>query len=287
MNESSSSGAYAACTTVEVDACYSSYAACEAGATFQEICQCVETLGTCLQTHNCESTSSWEKYNTYCFTYFCPCGASWSSRVAVLFLIFACGLIFSCFWLFFAVCVRRRLQRATHAPPDSQRLLEEEGPPPILSPKPCSACESISIDADGDPAAPTADTEMERKLDGGGRKHNTLKGICKVCMTNRINVVLIPCGHNLLCLECSQRMRVCAICRTKIDMVVRTFGDEDDEEEDGKSEGSSVGSAGSAFLDDGDLRPEPDITALAAAVAAAVLHEHMDAASCTNDASDA
>lgn len=41
---------------------------------------------------------------------------------------------------------------------------------------------------------------------------------CKVCLTNNIETVIIPCGHRCLCHSCSAGFASgdCPICRTKI-----------------------------------------------------------------------
>jgi hypothetical protein len=46
---------------------------------------------------------------------------------------------------------------------------------------------------------------------------------CKVCYDAKINCVLIRCGHMCTCLECSQQLEKCPICRKYIDDVIQTF----------------------------------------------------------------
>ena len=46
---------------------------------------------------------------------------------------------------------------------------------------------------------------------------------CKICLTNEINVVLIPCGHLICCNLCVTPLKKCPICRLKIEKVVKTF----------------------------------------------------------------
>jgi len=47
--------------------------------------------------------------------------------------------------------------------------------------------------------------------------------MCKVCEENFLEIVLIPCGHVCLCLACSERIKVCPICRTQADQKLRVY----------------------------------------------------------------
>ena len=39
---------------------------------------------------------------------------------------------------------------------------------------------------------------------------------CKVCMDAHANIALVPCGHIACCLQCSNELKKCLLCRTKI-----------------------------------------------------------------------
>lgn len=39
---------------------------------------------------------------------------------------------------------------------------------------------------------------------------------CCICMTNEKSIVFNPCGHYYSCTECSGKIEICPICRTKI-----------------------------------------------------------------------
>jgi len=43
-------------------------------------------------------------------------------------------------------------------------------------------------------------------------------------MANKVETVMVPCGHRALCLNCSQNIRgVCPICRSKVTQVVKIY----------------------------------------------------------------
>ncbi|CAG2166640.1 unnamed protein product [Oppiella nova] len=46
---------------------------------------------------------------------------------------------------------------------------------------------------------------------------------CKICLGSEIEVVFLPCGHQLACTECAQRLTDCPVCRQPIRGFVRTF----------------------------------------------------------------
>lgn len=52
---------------------------------------------------------------------------------------------------------------------------------------------------------------------------NSLNGICKICYTNSIELVFLPCGHSLSCLSCATRLHSCPCCRSTITTRIRTF----------------------------------------------------------------
>jgi len=52
---------------------------------------------------------------------------------------------------------------------------------------------------------------------------NKLNGICTVCYVANINCVLIRCGHMATCLECSDRLDRCPICRANIEDAIQIY----------------------------------------------------------------
>lgn len=54
------------------------------------------------------------------------------------------------------------------------------------------------------------------------------RDICKVCLDNEIQTVLVECGHMAVCVECGDKLMrnprpECPICRAGIIKVLRTF----------------------------------------------------------------
>ena len=50
-----------------------------------------------------------------------------------------------------------------------------------------------------------------------------LNGICKICYTNSIELVFLPCGHSVSCRSCSSRLGNCPFCRERITSRIRTY----------------------------------------------------------------
>jgi len=46
---------------------------------------------------------------------------------------------------------------------------------------------------------------------------------CKVCYTNKIITVFVPCGHMCACMSCANMLPSCPLCNKPIQQVVRTY----------------------------------------------------------------
>lgn len=46
---------------------------------------------------------------------------------------------------------------------------------------------------------------------------------CKVCLSEEIETVFLPCGHAVCCINCSYSIRKCVVCRTKLVAGVRIW----------------------------------------------------------------
>mmetsp|Transcript_94430 Transcript_94430/g.245927 ORF Transcript_94430/g.245927 Transcript_94430/m.245927 type:complete len:196 (+) Transcript_94430:1-588(+) len=47
--------------------------------------------------------------------------------------------------------------------------------------------------------------------------------LCKICYDQRVDVVLYPCGHFILCRWCAQKVSDCPVCRQTLVDVIRTY----------------------------------------------------------------
>ena len=47
--------------------------------------------------------------------------------------------------------------------------------------------------------------------------------ICKICMSNQVGVVFLPCGHLISCVNCSPKVKDCPFCRQFIKGKVKTY----------------------------------------------------------------
>ena len=46
---------------------------------------------------------------------------------------------------------------------------------------------------------------------------------CKVCLDREADIVFVPCGHLVCCINCAASLRRCPICRAKIDKAIKTY----------------------------------------------------------------
>jgi len=47
--------------------------------------------------------------------------------------------------------------------------------------------------------------------------------LCKICLEKEASIVFLPCGHLCSCSNCASALKNCAVCRTAIQGMVRTF----------------------------------------------------------------
>jgi len=66
---------------------------------------------------------------------------------------------------------------------------------------------------------------MSRKLEGLQKEVEILREArrCKICMEKEATIVFLPCAHLCSCANCAPVLPNCAVCRTPIQGMVRTF----------------------------------------------------------------
>jgi hypothetical protein len=50
------------------------------------------------------------------------------------------------------------------------------------------------------------------------------ENLCVICLDNKKNIVLVPCGHVCICDSCKEKnIKDCPICRTKIENMIKAY----------------------------------------------------------------
>lgn len=86
-----------------------------------------------------------------------------------------------------------------------------------------------SLDSDYSSGNSDDDSSNEEELEKLAKKPdskalaNLPKLTCSICYDNEIEVVFLPCGHQLSCMKCSNELMKCPICREYIDKKIRTY----------------------------------------------------------------
>eukprot|EP01113_Clastostelium_recurvatum_P008351 TRINITY_DN1392_c0_g2_i5.p1 TRINITY_DN1392_c0_g2~~TRINITY_DN1392_c0_g2_i5.p1 ORF type:complete len:389 (-),score=67.43 TRINITY_DN1392_c0_g2_i5:46-1212(-) len=86
-------------------------------------------------------------------------------------------------------------------------------PSPPVSPKVPSDSTTVTIngeDADDDDDGDTGDQSNSSNL-------------CKICFDNKIDCVILNCGHAVSCLQCTQKVTLCPTCRKSIERLVKIY----------------------------------------------------------------
>ncbi len=68
---------------------------------------------------------------------------------------------------------------------------------------------------------PNVDTDTEKTQDV--EKDNSCDNTCVICMDNEKNAVLLNCGHNCSCFDCTSSLSICPICRADIVKVIKIY----------------------------------------------------------------
>lgn len=101
--------------------------------------------------------------------------------------------------------------------------------------QPCTSSQNESASVSNPPTEPpkanpelnssTASSDVEIPSLSLEEENRRLKSAreCKICMSNEVGVVFLPCGHLLSCLLCASSLQICPLCRSVIKGRVRTF----------------------------------------------------------------
>lgn len=68
------------------------------------------------------------------------------------------------------------------------------------------------------------ETEVKKKKNERAKGENkTGKTECKICFSDEIGVVFLPCRHIVACVTCALSLKNCAVCRREVTAAVRVF----------------------------------------------------------------
>nr|CAD7464428.1 unnamed protein product [Timema tahoe] len=89
-----------------------------------------------------------------------------------------------------------------------EQVLELETPPHLPTSDTATILEGIST-----PSAPSLATSKE--VNGSN--------FCKICFTEEMGVLFLPCGHIVACVKCAPSLTTCAVCRQPFTATVRAY----------------------------------------------------------------
>jgi len=61
----------------------------------------------------------------------------------------------------------------------------------------------------------------QKREEGSSKSEHT--SLCKICYTDEVGVVFLPCGHLVACAKCAVSLSTCAVCRQPVSATVRVF----------------------------------------------------------------
>lgn len=83
--------------------------------------------------------------------------------------------------------------------------------------------------------------------------------MCNICVKNKINVCINPCGHTF-CSSCIEKMRSkCGMCRSKIDSTIKMYIDNDDDNNSNHDEDTNSNEGIASANSIGDLNNQSEI----------------------------
>lgn len=64
---------------------------------------------------------------------------------------------------------------------------------------------------------------------GMSQEKEQMKNICSICVTNKVDICINPCGHTF-CQSCTNKMNRCSMCRGQITTKIKLFLDDQDDD---------------------------------------------------------
>lgn len=94
---------------------------------------------------------------------------------------------------------------------------------PDSEPQPSDSDPQTSQTLDSDPQTPVSDpqTPPDQPCDPQP-SHDSARG-CKICFSAKADIAFVPCGHICSCINCSERLFNCPLCRSLITTSVRVY----------------------------------------------------------------
>eukprot|EP01113_Clastostelium_recurvatum_P008349 TRINITY_DN1392_c0_g2_i1.p1 TRINITY_DN1392_c0_g2~~TRINITY_DN1392_c0_g2_i1.p1 ORF type:complete len:381 (-),score=65.39 TRINITY_DN1392_c0_g2_i1:46-1188(-) len=90
----------------------------------------------------------------------------------------------------------------------------------VLIPSPPPPSSPVSPKVPSDSTTVTINGEDEDNDDKGDQSNSNL---CKICFDNKIDCVILNCGHAVSCLQCTQKVTLCPTCRKSIERLVKIY----------------------------------------------------------------
>ncbi|XP_046601453.1 death-associated inhibitor of apoptosis 1 isoform X1 [Neodiprion lecontei] len=108
-------------------------------------------------------------------------------------------------------CIKK-VERPIEAEPEEHCPIAETGE----SGESCSKSGSLELGPHKSEGSMHHNLENDEKRADDGR-------LCKICYTEELGVVFLPCGHMVACVKCAPSLTTCAVCRKPFTMTVRAY----------------------------------------------------------------
>jgi baculoviral IAP repeat-containing protein 2/3 len=107
--------------------------------------------------------------------------------------------------------------------PASEDVVEQHLQPSTSSTERIEANSSRNSVPESTNSTSTVSTTLQSTSDNASDERRLKNVECKICMSEEVGVVFLPCGHLLSCVFCAPAISQCPLCRETIRGRVRTF----------------------------------------------------------------